>query len=287
MNVAHEFTKKKLTHGSLFAGIGGFDLGFERAGFETAWQVEINAAWRALLASRFGARQGADVSTVAASDLGSVDCITAGFPCQDASSMGSRRGLAGERTGLFSHVMRIAGELRPEWLVFENVVGLLSVNNGRDFQTVLEAIAACGYDAAWRVLDSRYFGVPQARRRLFILCRLGQPPPLEFLDDATPVEGIPCTLGPLEIARGPMAHATNTVTASNARSRINIGCENLIAHEDGWCEMVERQRVSKTHGLPFGLDGNHLLARYGAGNAVVPACAQWVAGKIIAATNRL
>ncbi|MES2596370.1 MAG: DNA (cytosine-5-)-methyltransferase [Verrucomicrobiota bacterium] len=273
------------TLGSLFAGFGGFDLGFHRAGFRSVWQVELNPASRALLAARFGGRQHADVRYVGEAELERVDVITAGFPCQDASAMGSRkaggrRGLSGERTGLFWEVLRIAAALRTKWLVLENVVGLLNVNDGKDFQTVLQALAAGGYHVAWRVLDSRYFGVAQARRRVFLLCRLGQPPPLEFLADAGAVEGLPITLGSLELARGPMAHAANTLTACNAACRVNLGSETLVAIEDGWSEMAERGRTSQAHGIPLGLDGPNFLAAYGAGNAVVPACAEWIAKKI-------
>lgn len=277
--------ERKLTLGSLFAGIGGFDLGFERAGFKSIWHVEQNPAWRALLAARFGGRQFDDVRTVGASDLEAVDVITAGFPCQDASTMGAckrggRQGLRGNRTGLFFEVIRIARELCTPWLVLENVVGLLSVNDGADFQTCLEELAACGYDVAWRVLDSRYFGVPQSRRRVFMVCRLGQPPPLEFLADAASVEAIPVTLGAVELARAEMAHAANCFTAANAPSRINLGSETLIAEADGWHSMVERQRGVEAYGVSVGLDAPHYLARYGAGNAVCPACAQWLAEKI-------
>ena len=90
------------TIGSLFAGIGGFDIGFENAGFTTAWQVEINPVCRAVLADRFPhARQFDDVRTVGTHNLSPVDVLVGGFPCQDLSTMGARQGLAGQRSGLF------------------------------------------------------------------------------------------------------------------------------------------------------------------------------------------
>ena len=109
------------TIGSLFAGIGGFDLGFEQAGFTTAWQVEIKPECRAVLADHFPhARQFADVRT-ALPNLWRVDVICGGFPCQDVSTMGRRAGLGGKRTGLFFDAMHIVNTLKPRWLVLENV----------------------------------------------------------------------------------------------------------------------------------------------------------------------
>ncbi len=117
-------TKPKPTVGSLFAGIGGFDLGFEQAGFRTEWQVEINDVCREVLRDRFPhAAQFADVRTVLP-ELWRTDVIVGGFPCQDVSTMGKRAGLAGERTGLFFDAVRIVRHLKPRFLVLENVHGL-------------------------------------------------------------------------------------------------------------------------------------------------------------------
>ena len=172
-----------MTHGSLFAGIGGFDLGFERAGWRTVWQVEQEPFCRKVLASRFpGTERMEDVRHVGADNLSPVDCITAGVPCQDVSVAGKRAGLAGERTGLFYEFARILRELRPAWFVFENVPGLLSSNRGRDFAEVLRVLMVeCGYGVAWRVLNSQFFGVAQRRRRVFIVGRFGEPCPAEVL----------------------------------------------------------------------------------------------------------
>ena len=173
------------TIGSLFAGIGGFDLGFEQAGFTTAWQVEIKPECRAVLADHFPhARQFADVRT-ALPDLWRVDVICGGFPCQDVSTMGRRAGLGGKRTGLFFDAMRIVSTLKPRWLVLENVPGLLSSNDGRDFETVIATLAECGYLGYWRMLDARYFGVPTKRRRIFMVAGLGVYPPVCLCMDRT------------------------------------------------------------------------------------------------------
>ena len=172
-----------MTQGSLFAGIGGFDLGFERAGFETRWQVEIEPFCQAVLKTRFpNAQRLSDIQECGARNLERVDCITAGVPCQDVSVAGKRAGLAGERTGLFYEFARILRELRPAWFVFENVPGLLSSNRGRDFAEVLRVLMVdCGYGVCWRVLDSQFFGVAQRRHRVFIVGSLGRSCPAEIL----------------------------------------------------------------------------------------------------------
>jgi DNA (cytosine-5)-methyltransferase 1 len=99
--------------------------------------------------------------------------ITGGFPCQDLSIAGLRRGLAGERSGLFHEIIRLTDELKPQMLILENVPGLLSSQSGRDLGIVIEALVERGYGVCWRVLDSQNFGVPQRRRRVFIVASLG------------------------------------------------------------------------------------------------------------------
>lgn len=157
--------------GSLFAGIGGFDLGFERAGFQVSWCVEWDQAAQAVLAARFpDAKILGDVTQVDPNDLEKVDVICGGFPCQDVSVAGRRAGLAGQRSGLFHDAMRIVRRLQPRLVVLENVPGLLSSNRGLDFATVIREMGE-GWDCSevcWRILDSRYFGVAQRRRRVFI-----------------------------------------------------------------------------------------------------------------------
>src|SRR5579875_134000 len=163
-----------LRYGSLFAGIGGFDLGADRAGWRCAWQVEIDRRCVEVLArhwpevERFG-----DVRAVGAHNLAPVDLICGGFPCQDLSVAGRRAGLAGSRSGLWWEFYRIVAELRPAWVVVENVPGLLSSNRGRDMGTILASLGDLGYGWAYRVLDAQWFGVPQRRRRVFIVGHLG------------------------------------------------------------------------------------------------------------------
>lgn len=153
---------------SLFAGIGGFDLGFHRAGFKIAAHVEKDDNCRKLLAAKWPDSVALDdVCTAGKDNLPACDVVTFGFPCQDLSVAGKRAGLAGGRSGLFYEATRIIDELQPAFALFENVPGLLSSDDGRDFARVLMEMDRIGYHGAWRVLDAQWFGVAQRRRRVF------------------------------------------------------------------------------------------------------------------------
>ena len=244
--------KPKPRIGSLFAGIGGFDIGFEAAGFATAWQVEIDPVCRAVLTDR--------------------------FPCQDVSSMGKRRGLAGAWTGLFFDAMHIFSTLKPRWLVLENVAGLLTSNAGRDFEAVIETLAECGYVGYWRVLDSRYFGVPTKRRRVFLVAGFRELPPLDFMGDAGPVARVSGKTEP----GSAWADAQATLLAGFPDgTSIDISGGNIVAVADARHQMVERQRASENHGLRRGLDAANAYEARAAGNAVCPPVARWIAEKLI------
>lgn len=273
---------EKFTIGSLFAGIGGFDIGFERAGFRTAWQVEIDPVCRAVLADRFpDARQYEDVRRCGASNLCAVDVITGGFPCQDVSAMGKRRGLEGERTGLFFEVARILDELRPQWVVLENVTGLLHNKDGADFQTVVGTLAECGYLGFWRVLNAQYFGVPTRRRRVFLVAGLGKHPPIELLADAAPVGTFSGPPRPAEYPIEIDGWTYPTLLSGSARAQINISGSGIIAAADGRDTMVERLRAFEDHGFCAGLDEANHTEAHAAGNAVVPQVAEWIAKHLI------
>jgi DNA (cytosine-5)-methyltransferase 1 len=160
--------------GSLFSGIGGGDLGAEAAGMECAWQVEIDAACRAKLAEHWpDTERLIDVRECGKHNLKPVDVLIGGFPCQDLSVAGKRAGLAGERSGLWFEFHRILSELRPGWVVIENVAGLLSSNKGRDFAVLLRGLVDLGYGVCYRVLDAQYFGLAQRRERVFVVGHLG------------------------------------------------------------------------------------------------------------------
>jgi DNA (cytosine-5)-methyltransferase 1 len=152
--------------GSLFAGIGGFDLGFERAGFKTAWQVEIDPYCQKVLAKNFPeAERFGDIRECGSHNLKPVDVICGGFPCQDISNAGLRVGIEGERSGLWKHYARIIRELRPRFVVVENVAALL----GRGMGVVLGDLAKIGYDAEWRIIPASEMGAPHRRERVWIV----------------------------------------------------------------------------------------------------------------------
>jgi len=164
---------KPLTFGSLFTGVGLIDLGFELAGWESRWMVEKDKWCQAVLRHHWpDVPLFNDVSKVGSDDLASVDCIVGGFPCQDVSLAGFRAGLAGKRSGLWWQFYRIIEEVRPRYVLIENVAGLLSSNGGRDLGAILGALGGLGYGYAYRVLDAQGFGVAQRRRRVFIVASL-------------------------------------------------------------------------------------------------------------------
>ncbi|MDY6866638.1 MAG: DNA cytosine methyltransferase [Chloroflexota bacterium] len=176
--------------GSLFTGVGGFDLGFERAGMKCAWQVEQDKFCNEVLERHYpNVRRYEDVREVGKRNLEPVELICGGFPCQDLSVAGKRAGFDGERSSLWFEFERIIDEMRPQWAVIENVPGIFSSANGSDFGTILKSLDGFGYGVAWRVLDSQYFGVAQRRRRVFIVASLGGPRCGEVLFEQAGVSG--------------------------------------------------------------------------------------------------
>ena len=191
-----------LTHIDLFAGIGGFSLGFERAGIETLAHVEIDEKCQGVLRNHWENHLiFSDVCEVGSHNLPYADIITFGSPCQDLSIAGKRKGFAdGTRSNLFFEAVRIIREIEPKYAVWENVPGALSSHNGRDFQSVIELLldtdipmpksgrwASSGMvrtgqkEVAWRILDAQYFGVAQRRRRLFLIFCSGNGSPSSIL----------------------------------------------------------------------------------------------------------
>jgi DNA (cytosine-5)-methyltransferase 1 len=183
-----------LTHASFFSGVGGLDLGLERAGWRTVSFSEVDPYASAVLAARWpGVPNLGDITRLAGSGrlepagdgrvveaagngaLGArseyrmATLWSGGFPCQGLSVAGKRRGLADERSGLAFAFLDLVGRHRPSWVLLENVPGLLSSHAGRDLGALLGALGELGYGWAYRVLDARHFGVPQRRRRVFIL----------------------------------------------------------------------------------------------------------------------
>lgn len=161
---------------SFFAGIGGFDLGLERNGMQVVFQSEIDPFCQKILTRHWpNALLKGDISKVSNEEIPDADIWTGGFPCQDVSlaNQGKRKGLAGERSGLFHEFARLIEARRPRWIILENVPGLLNSNGGEDFRTVVNKLDELGYGVSWRILDAKYFGTPQRRRRVYIVGSLG------------------------------------------------------------------------------------------------------------------
>ena len=159
----------------LFAGIGGFTIGLERAGFETAAFCEIDPYAQKVLRKNWpGVPIYDDVRSITAERLASdgigVDVITGGFPCQDISVSGNRAGIQdGTRSGLWSECARLLGELRPQYAIFENVTNLLNGERGAWFKRVLWDISQIGYDAEWHCIPASELGAHHHRDRIWII----------------------------------------------------------------------------------------------------------------------
>lgn len=176
---------RKLKFVSAFAGIGGFDVGFEAAGMEATHQIEWDPSCQKVLKKHFPhVNLMGDICDVTGTDLGRPDVLAGGFPCQDtAIAAPHRSGLAGRRSGHFFEFARLVGEVarlvdtsRPEWVVIENPPGLLKSNSGRDMATVVRHLEDLGYGWAYRVVDARYLGSPQRRERVLVVGRRGASP---------------------------------------------------------------------------------------------------------------
>ncbi len=163
--------------GSLFAGVGGFDIAAERAGIEVAFQIEQDDKCTEVLEEHWPmiTRYG-DIKEVDADGLAKVDILAGGFPCQDYSQAGQRAGLAGDRGALWWDFARIIDAVAPRWVVGENVPGLINSRGGADFEEIIGSLTERGYGVVWGVLDAQYFGVPQRRRRVFIVGHSGGVP---------------------------------------------------------------------------------------------------------------
>lgn len=161
----------------MFAGMGTVRMGFEKAGWECVSAIEFDPHKREIYGVIFGHEpEFGDITAVRGADLPYADCWCFGAPCQDFSVAGLRAGLDGERSGLVREVFRLVREKepadRPEWLLYENVKGMLSSNNGWDFAAIQTEMGQCGYDVQWQLLNSKDFGVPQNRERVYTLGHL-------------------------------------------------------------------------------------------------------------------
>lgn len=253
--------------GSLFSGIGGLELGLERAlGWSVAWQVEVDEWCRRVLARHWpDAERFADVRAVGASVLRPVDLICGGFPCQDVSAAGKGAGLAGERSGLWFEYLRIVRELRPRLVVVENVAS----GERRWVDTVCDELDALGYRPRPIALSAADVGAPHLRRRVFVVADRDR--------KRREIERGCGVLDEVGAALGHDAHRRGGAHAWPPRR----------GDVDGWREWLAvgpppaQPRIRRgADGLPRGVDDRRRRLK-ALGNAVVPQCAE-VIGRMIA-----
>ena len=162
----------------MFAGIGGFRSALEAiGGFECVGYCEIDKYARQAYEAMYDTRGELffeDARKIVPEQLPDIDLICGGFPCQSFSIAGARRGFDDTRGTLFFEIARIAAVKRPEFLLLENVFGLLNHDESRTFETILSTLDGLGYDVAWQVLNSKNFKVPQSRNRVYIVGCLGE-----------------------------------------------------------------------------------------------------------------
>jgi DNA (cytosine-5)-methyltransferase 1 len=253
---------KKLRVLDLFSGIGGFSLGLERTGgFETVAFCEIEEFPRRVLKKHWPKVPCyEDVRTLTADVLArdgiAVDVITGGFPCQDLSVAGKQAGMgAGTRSGLWSEIIRLVGELRPQFVIVENVAALLagpSEQPGRWFGRVLGDLAECGYDAEWENIPASALGAPHRRERVWIVAYPERTRPQRLVQNI----GIPFS----------------------ARTALAIDCDGSTS---GWCRMAERSApIRDGDGLRPSVDRRRVKSL---GNAVVPQIPELIGRAILAA----
>lgn len=239
-----------MTCGSLFSGIGGIDLGFQRAGFEIAWQVEIDNAARSVLSRHWpDVPKFEDVCKVGKKQLSKVDVIAFGSPCQDFSVAGQRAGISGKRSGLFFEAIRIVRQLRPTFAVWENVPGVFSSDRGRGFTAVIGAFLECGArDVAWRVLDAQYLGVAQRRERVFLVADFRGQRAGEILFESACMCGHPPTRGKAweGVAATPRGRSANRGVSEPGRGEDGTGRGTPIVFD--WQSGGEvRHNISEAH----------------------------------------
>ena len=288
---------------SFFSGIGGFDLGFEKAGMEVVFQSEINSFCRSILQKHWPhVKLAGDIRNIKMTDIPTkTDVWCAGFPCQDVSlaNQGKRAGLRGERSGLFFAFASLVKNGKPRFIVLENVVGLLNSNDGQDFQCILETLDELGYICAWRIFDAQYFGTPQRRRRVIIVASLGNASAIQVLLDPSTIITLP--------EKGKSAKQSNSPRHGNGDGESNIisvqhGCigrnPGAGPQGKGWrrdgktwtldsrgtsdvvCSTVDPFRMRDTPRISEGVDGSRYRS---IGNAVPVQITTWLGKRIMRA----
>lgn len=246
---------------SLFSGIGGFDLGFERAGMECVAQVEIDDFCLKVLNKHWAnVPKFKDVRDVGKHNLPTAELICGGFPCQDVSLAGQMAGLEGERSTLWSEFHRIVCEIQPRWVVIENVLGLLSSDNGEFFTKILRELSESGFDAEWEVIPAAAFGAFHNRDRVFIVAH----------SKSVGLQEISIFSGIVE---------KSSIEKPDEWEFFQSVPGGAYQIDERWKE--RQNRVCRDDdGVPGQLDEHRIKAL---GNAVVPQVAEWIGKRLVSA----
>lgn len=277
----------------LFAGIGGFELGLARAGHLTSLLCEIEPGAREVLAHHFPDTYVHDDVCSLNSLPRSVDLVVAGFPCQDLSQAGKTVGIEGSRSGLVGEVFRLLRARPTRWVVLENVPFMLQLSQGRAMEVIVTAIEALGYKWAYRVVDSRAFGVPQRRERVVLVASLDEDPRTVLFADEAAEEVLPadavgqsaCGFYWTEGVRG-LGWAVNAVPTLKGGSGLGIPSPPAIVLRDGRVVTPDIRDAERMQGFePGWTDPTTRVTRAGhrwklVGNAVTVDMAAWLGQRL-------
>jgi DNA (cytosine-5)-methyltransferase 1 len=276
----------------LFAGIGGIELGLHRSGHETVLLCEVDAGAQAVLRKRFrGVPLESDVREMRALPSG-VELLAAGFPCQDISQAGMTAGIDGQHSGLIYEVFRLLRRQRVPWVLIENVPFMLQLGRGKAMEVIASTFEAFGYAWAYRIVDTRSFGVPQRRKRVFFLAStLADPRTVLFADDAgEPIEpdyrGRACGFYWTEGLRG-LGWAVDAVPTLKGGSTVGIPSPPAIWRPEGAIVTPEIRDAERLQG--FAADWTAPVAdvvrptfRWKlVGNAVSVPTAEWIGRRLV------
>jgi DNA (cytosine-5)-methyltransferase 1 len=276
--------------GGLFAGIGGFELGFTRAGYRTTLLCEIDPIARAVLRTRLrGIDIVNDIRDVNA--VRGVEVLCAGFPCQDLSSTGPKEGVEGARSSLVGEVFRILRAHPVQWVVLENVPFMLHLQGGAAMRMITTELEQLGYSWAYRVIDSHAFGLPQRRRRVYIVASLDHDPRAVLLSGEAnpPVAGrrraVPIGFYWTEGTRS-SGLAMNAIPPLKSGSTIGIPSPPAILFPDGRVATPDIRDAERLQGfspdwtLPAEEVARASMRWKLVGNAVSVPVGAWIAGRI-------
>lgn len=289
-----------LTSAGLFAGIGGIEYGLERAGFSTQLLCELDSAAQTVLSARFpGVRIESDVRELA--KLPKVDLLAAGFPCQDLSQAGRTAGIGGRQSGLVEEIFRLVANRRsaPTWLLLENVSFMLRLDRGAAMEHLAARLEEMGFAWAYRVVDSRAFGVPQRRQRVILLAsRTEDPRPVLFGSDTGESPRDPDNASAFGFywteGRGGLGWAVDAVPTLKGGSTIGIASPPAIWRVgDGMVFTPDIRDAERMQGFPadwtsaVGTDRRALGKRWKlVGNAVTTSVAEWVGKSLVSHSTR-